>query len=130
MTRKRRHLVCDDHSQRRTSPDTESNLPLDSETTRVDTVPAALRFAEESSLSGVGQPPGPRELPMYAGVSPMSSRRNDATVPDAPLGRGSPVAIRAAGETVRCEPLPAPPSGTRNRIPPPPPSAPLPSPSA
>lgn len=130
MPRKSRPLVYDDPFPRRTLPDTNRDA-FDSEDTRVDTVPAAQRFAEESSPSHRYDVLAARELPFYPGVSHGSLRRDEATVPDAPLGRGSPVAMQAAGQRPTTEHTVAPPSGTRNRgsapelppLPEPPPAA-------
>ena len=131
MPRKERALLYDDPFHRRTRPDTNRVAAGETEDTRVDTVPAAERFAEESSPSHPHALLVVRELPLYPGISQTSLRRDEATVPDAPLGRGSPVAMQAAGQAPTTEHTAAPPSGTRNRgsapelppVPEPPPAA-------
>src|SRR5690349_6825445 len=84
--------------------------------TRTDTVPAAVRFAEEESVSsGNAEVPSsgfqwskPRELPAYPPVPELPPSFNESTVPDGPLQRASMVAHRAPPRAVDdATPVPA-----------------------
>jgi hypothetical protein len=76
--------------------------------TRTDTVPAAVRFAEEESVSsGDASVPSsgfqwskPRELPAYPPLPELPPSFNESTVPDGPLQRAAMVPHRSSPRVV------------------------------
>lgn len=83
--------------------------------TRPDTVPAALRFADDSMPSSVFEP-RPRELAPYSAVPELSARFDEPTVPDPALQRVSPVPPRVSEDHPAPDRTVVPRSGTRHRL--------------
>jgi hypothetical protein len=84
--------------------------------TRPDTVPAALRFAETSDVSSGVEQRGTRELAPYPGLTDLPTPRDEPTVVDPPLRRASSVAVpRDPQERRATDAVQELPSGRRHR---------------